>query len=80
MVLEFMRQPQRIPGNRPFDRVRGWPSAWRHGERERVSHDDARDLTSSANGTPGDAAYVYQSLKSVNTQSVIANGNGGSAL
>ena len=53
MVLEFMRQPQRIQGNRPFDRVRGWPTAWRHEDRERVLHDAARDLASSANGTRG---------------------------
>ena len=58
MVLEFVRQPQRIQGNRPFDRVRGWPSAWRHGEREGVSYDSARGSCELHQWYAGDAAYV----------------------
>ena len=75
MVLEFVRQPQRIQGNRPFDRVRGWPSAWRHGEREGVSYDSARGSCELHQWYAGDAAYVYKSSKSV-----IARGYGGPAL
>ena len=75
MVLEFVRQPQRIQGNRPFDRVRGWPSAWRHGEREGVSYDSARGSCELLQWYAGDAAYVYKSSKSV-----IAHGYGGPAL
>ena len=49
MVLEFVWQQQRIQGNWPLVGVRGSPSAWRYGERERVLHDAAQDLASSAN-------------------------------
>ena len=44
MVLEFVRQQQRIQGNWPLVGVRGSPSAWRYGEQERVLHDARRIL------------------------------------
>jgi hypothetical protein len=75
MVLEFVRQQQRIQGNWPLVGVRGSPSAWRYGERGRVLHDAAQDPVGFANDLHGGAVCVHQSSKSV-----IARGYGGPAL
>ena len=75
MVLEFVRQPQRIKGNWPLVGVRGSPSARRYGEPGRVSHDAAQDPASSANDLHRGAVSVHQSSKYV-----IARGYGGPAL
>ena len=80
MVLEFVRQQQRIQGNWPLVGVRGSPSARRYGEQERVLHDAAQDPAGSANDLHRGAVCVHQSSKYVIAQSVIARGYGGPAL